>query len=191
MNKLDYSKNVLNRQWKTIGNDVQYDLDIHNKILYFQCSVSHEDWKINFDFPAIPYKKTNYVWMIHRGFLKDWKSIQDILSLLYEAIPDLTIVGYSHGSVLACLAHEDYLYRTGKQPTTYVFGCPRFLWNWNYKQIEPRFSNVHNIQNIGDIVTHVPFKWMGYRDVGQIEKIGSNYWLSGHTPEQYIGGLYV
>ena len=46
--------------------------------LYFEKSDGENDWKINFDFPAVPYRRMGKtVWFAHRGFLKVWKEIEE------------------------------------------------------------------------------------------------------------------
>lgn len=181
------------KNWKTIGSDVQYKLI--DKTLYFQQSNSNSDWKYNFSFPAIPYKNMEELFFVHRGFKKLWKEIRDEINKLDFD----TIVGYSHGGALATLAHEDYLFRKGVQPKTYVFGCPRILW-FPFKGIRERFSNITYIKNPLDIVTKIPPAIFGYRRVyGELISLKGNskkpldtkllLWITGHTPEDYIQRL--
>jgi hypothetical protein len=177
--------------WITVGKDVQYYHDKVNNILYFQCSSSDSDWKYNFRFPRLAYKQAETTWYIHGGFKIVWDSAKEAIQQIIKENKGLSIVGYSHGGPLAAMAHEEYWFQYGEQPDTYIFGSPRFLYCRNSKKVISRFSTIHNIQNIGDIVTHLPLYCMGFRNVGNIEKIGSKLWFTGHNPEQYIGGLYV
>ena len=190
MTLFEFYINALNDPWETIGNNIQYRLDKINHILYLQGSVEKSDWVYNFDFPVQAYRDADIKWRVHRGFMNAWKTAEEEVLPLMLQYNDLTIIGYSHGGALACLAHEDYLFYKQKQPRTIVFGCPRVLWGKDSKKILSRFSNLQNIKNIGDIVTKVPPKWMGYIDAGVVTYIGTSALWSGHNPEQYIGGLY-
>ena len=97
--------------------------------LLFQCSNGLEDWKNNFDFPAVPYKDMGERWFCHKGFLKVWKSIEPHISDYVKSsrAQKITVVGYSHGAAIATLAHEYvWFLRPDLRPflSGYGFGCP-------------------------------------------------------------------
>jgi predicted lipase len=185
----------------TAGDDAQFK--VVDGILYFQQSKGKEDWKNNLDFfPKgfrSPYKDMKERWLVHEGFLKVWKSIEDTITELLPSIKG--IVGYSHGGPLACFAHEKYLYMMHKVPArTVVFGCPPFLF-FPSASIKERFATVERIRTSGDIVAKLPTLF-GLRHCcgavvlkcGEPQKpIGRNwaYWLSGHSPEEYLARLSV
>ncbi len=184
----EYFDNCNQGPWITIGKDVQYKLE--NKVLYLQCSVSKSDWKYNLQFGIVPYKDMEIEFKVHRGFLALWKSIRDeIRKLDFD-----TIVGYSQGAAIAGFVHEDFIFRKGYEPTSYVFGCPRFLW-LPPKKIRGRFTKFLRHKNPRDIVTMVPPVLWGYWNAGPQVTLGGKIkrpkgyniflWLSGHSPFEY------
>ena len=174
--------------------------------IFFQWSNGKEDWKNNFDFAAEPYKDMDVRWKCHRGFLRVWKTIEpyikdNILDTKYSAI---RIVGYSHGSAIATLAHEyvwfnrpDLRQKTNENDwglMSYGFGCPRVFFGKIPKELKERWLTFLPIRNINDIVTHVPPVLFGYRHVARVVKIGEKgkliryRWLdcvSAHYPKNY------
>jgi len=151
--------------------------------LFFQCSRSATDWRNNFDFPVLPYKRMDQKWYVHGGFLKAWKSCRDVIAKQVEHFDELEIFGYSHGGALATLAHEDFVFSNGIWPNTITFGCPNVLWG----KTTNRFVNVLNYRVRGDIVGMVPPTWLGYHIAGVNKTIGPHSWPSvdKHKPEAY------
>lgn len=182
-----------NKGYQTIGH-LQYK--VVDNVLYFQCSHGTEDWKSNFDFPAVPYKNMSDRFLVHKGFILMWKQVRDIVSTLHFN----TIVGYSQGAVFAALAYEDTLYNRNIKCACITFGCPRFLFLPSRK-IQLRFADVLRIKNPTDIVSHVPPTLFGYRHIGhkQVLKnvakkpgdVSWPVWLSGHSPDRYKQNLEV
>jgi predicted lipase len=180
--------NCLEGPWKTIGNDTQYKILNHR--LYFQATNSNIDWKVNFDFPAIPYKNQPIRWCAHKGYLSNWKLIREVI--LNEMVKNKVniIVGYSHGAALAVLAHEDYGFTIQDGLIdTYTFGGPRVIWGW--QNIYNRFKQLYRVKVSGDIVTNVPFSIMGYHHIGILKEYGKNIipWWTHHRPEEYLANL--
>jgi len=187
MTPLDYFNAVLSGKWITKGRNVQYRIE--NRILYLQGSSDKDDWRINFDFPVVPYKRMKELFFIHRGYLKAWKSIRDEIVAKFPEFD--VIVGYSYGANVAIPIHEEFLYRQGYQPETYRYGGSKILFLPS-RRIRSRFSRVTNIQNREDIVSMVvPL----YSRVGKLVKLTKPLkrpegfprleWLSGHTPQMY------
>lgn len=146
--------------------------------IYFQGSDGKIDWKNNFDFPAKAYKRMGVtVWFAHRGFLKVWKSIEDLIlpHILDTSLDKIVICGYSHGASLALLCHELVWYRRPDLRDNifgFGFGSPRVLWGPRFKFITKRWESFTVIRNIDDLVTHVPPAFLGYYHPTPVFKIG-------------------
>ena len=186
MTPKEYFEKVLSGKWATAGRNIQYRLE--NRVLYFQASNEESDWAFNFDFPAVPYKDMKEKFLVHRGFLKAWKSVRDEIALLDFD----TIVGYSMGGALATFAHEDFRYRKGYQPKTIVFGCPKVLFLPSLHVLN-RFTAIGRYANKEDIVAKLPpffthvgrFERMNEVKLKRPEGFPLLAWLSGHTPQMY------
>lgn len=143
--------------------------------IYFEESDGDNDWRINFDFPAKPYKRMGKtVWFAHRGFLDTWKEIEKKVSddIIDKTVNEITVAGYSHGAAVAVLCHEYAWYNRPDIRNSlrgYGFGCPRVIWG---KIIDNRWKNFTVIRNIDDAVTHLPPSAFGYKHVGSMLEIG-------------------
>jgi hypothetical protein len=120
---------------------------------------------------GIPYR-------VHRGFLKAWKEVEDIIinAISDKEIKAITIVGYSHGGALAAFCHECcYYHRQDIKDNILgiafeaprIFGCIRVK-----KSLIERWERFFVIRNDKDIVTHCPPKIFGYTHVGNILHVG-------------------
>ena len=171
---------VTTRNWITSGNDVQYVIKETPScvFIFFQWTESLQDWKQNFKFWVKPYKNMKTTWYVHKGFLQNWKSVQDeIISKLDIKGRIVMVAGYSHGAALATLCFEDLKYRYPDADIYgVVYGSPRVVW-LPKKSIQYRFDAMYNIQVQGDLVTKVPFGIMGYKHVGFRYNIGKKIWL--------------
>lgn len=192
MTYLDYYRNCIDPNgYITIGH-LQYK--VINRVLYFQCSSGDEDWRSNFDFPAIPYKNMENVFYVHRGFLAMWKEARDIIATLDFDV----IIGYSQGAVFASLAYEDTLFTKHVKCPCITFGSPRFLFMPS-KHTKDIFKDVLRVKNPTDLVTHVPFVLMGFQHIGckivlENKAKKPNYekwyiWASGHSQSRYLQNL--
>lgn len=184
----------------TEGGDYAIEVDGNTLYILFEWSDGAEDWKNNFDFPAKPYKRMNELWFCHRGFLKVWKAMRDeienrVAEILKEhpEITDITIVGYSHGGAMALFATEDmtYLYGGKFNVSGYGFGAPRVLWGYVPKAVRERISAFVTVRNVPDIVTHLPPKVFGYRDINitEIGEEGKYKPIKAHYSSAYIEEL--
>ena len=74
----------------TVGDGVDYCFIQEDKTLYiyFEPSDGKIDWKHNFMFRKKPYKDMKTPYYVHRGFLKCWKTVEDIV---IDRIQDPTI----------------------------------------------------------------------------------------------------
>jgi predicted lipase len=166
------------QQWQTIGDDTQYLIKETDDefIIAFYGSNSDADWKTNFNFFKKPYKNMEVPFHVHRGFLKVWKLINDFfLDLVKDVEKPITIVGHSYGAAVATLCMEDIWFNYPKKRDTLklvTFGSPRVIGWYNYRKIKERWNNSSIYENRLDLVTHVPFAFMGFRHVQKITKIG-------------------
>lgn len=168
--------------------------------LFFEGSQGENDWKSNLDFPAKPYKRMGKtVWFAHRGFLKVWKEIEPTLvsDISDREVKKIVITGYSHGAAIAALCHEYvWFHRLDLRNALegYGFGCPRVFWGIKSKAVKERMERFTVVRNIDDIVTHLPFAWLGYFHVGELLKIGAHGKYSrvdAHKEENILTELLV
>ena len=159
------------------GKSANYATEIKDDVLYlyFEKSDGENDWRINFDFPAVPYRRMGKtVWFAHRGFLGVWKEIEEKVKddIFNKKIKGIICVGYSHGAAIAVLCYE---YARFNRPDLrediygYGFGCPRVIWG---EIPDDRWQNFTVIRNIDDAVTHLPPTVLGYKHIGKMLEIG-------------------
>lgn len=162
--------------------------------IYFAHSDGAVDWKNNLDFPARVLVTEKPQLLVHRGFLRVWRSIEPHVrdAILDARTKSVVTVGYSHGAALALLAY-DYVLRTRPDLRSategYGFGAPRVLWGCHRKSIRERFSHFTVIRNIDDIVTHLPPVLLGYFHAGELLAIGKRGRYSAfdaHRPENIL-----
>lgn len=174
----------------TPKNEVNYQFEVDGKTLYifFEPSNGKLDWRHNFQFSKRPYKDMKVPYRVHRGFLKCWKEIEDIIISKVKEIDDsdpskltykydkIIIVGYSHGAAIAMLCHECcWFHREDIRDSikTIAFDGPRVYGGFKVKKkLQERWKNFILIRNDTDIVTHVPPYIFGYTHVGTVVQIG-------------------
>ena len=128
-------KLIINTSYTKVGIDVDYAILKKEDATYllFQETTTKIDWKINFQFWAKPYKNQKNPMLIHRGYVKAWKSCNDeIMNTTIKAVAEnnhkpLIIAGWSYGGAMAILAMEDYFFRTGLKPQVITFGGPKII----------------------------------------------------------------
>ena len=110
---------------------------------------------------------------VHRGFLKSvntvWNDIQNAIMSFQDKGQSLWFTGHSLGAALATLAVAKMGEDAKPVHGLYTFGQPRvggktFARNFNLDFKAQTFRFVNN----SDIVTRVPRRVLGYRDVGQV-----------------------
>lgn len=165
--------------------------------LFFEKSNGPSDWKNNLDFPAKPYRDMEGLWFAHRGFLRVFKSMKDLLApqIADPRVGRIVISGYSHGAALALLTHEYCVFHrpdVAAQIFGYGFGCPRVVWGPVPHSVQARFRNFTVLRNHVDLVTHLPPALFGYRHVGNFLRIGADRrdgLIDSHRPENYLAAL--
>lgn len=150
--------------YKTVGNDLQYYIfkdNIKQKIyIIFQESRSKIDWKVNFNFPSKVYKRQSKFYLVHRGYVKSWKSCNDIimneLISFIQSNPNYEVVisGWSYGGAISQLCAEDLYYRTKIKPTLITFGSPKILYFlFSKKHFENCCKEIKQYYQPNDFVT--------------------------------------
>ena len=178
--------------YETVGHDVNYAFreDDSHLFIFFEGSkdITEKrgwiDWLRNFwFFPSRkkPYKGMEDTFYVHSGFLAAWKEVEDII---FEKISqknergsfyfdDITVVGFSHGAALACLAHEFIWYHRQdiceNGLVTYAFESPRIYGGFRIKDdLKERWVNCFVFRNGTDLVTHLPPRLFGFSHVGYV-----------------------
>ena len=189
--------------WTTGGEDTQYCFieSRGENILLFAPSNSKVDWKNNFSFFRKPYKQMKIKFYVHGGFLKCWKLVEDeILDYIKDNnMTNLTIAGWSYGGAMSTLCTEDLWFNMPELETrTITFGAPKVLSVFGYKKVINRFKNITMYKNGSDIVTKVPFNWMGFKHVVKLTQIGEKPYFKGyfnpykyHDMQPLDGGGYI
>ncbi len=163
--------------------DIQCFLRINKSVatIVFRGSDSKKDWKTDLKFwkTAVPYGNYSSKIRVHAGFISAYKSphirirIQKYISSF--DIQKVYITGHSYGAALAVLCAVDLEYNFPKKDyEVIVFGCPRVGNNAFKKSYNLRVFKTLRVENIGDIVTKVPFAFLGYRHIGSRLKIGKH-----------------
>jgi|WetSurMetagenome_2_1015567.scaffolds.fasta_scaffold04051_11 hypothetical protein len=144
MKPCDLFKLIQDSSYTTSGLSLDWTIyiDHENKRVYllFQETCGKFDWKMNLDFPAVPYKQQEHVFRIHQGWAKVWKSANDTVMAAFIAAcqkyPEYypTVGGWSYGGSITPVAAEDYNYRANKisgliaRPDIMTFGGPKPLY---------------------------------------------------------------
>lgn len=157
--------------------DTEWKWDVKDDILYlaFQGSGSLLDWLMNFAFwPVLAvfkraYSKGEIHWYAHWGFLRKWKAVrEDVLQIIRENdIKKVVSSSFSQGAGVNVLAHEGIRYHhPDLELETHLWGCPRAVFKKNFDKIVDRFKGCIRYVVRRDVVTKVPFSWMGFRHIG-------------------------
>lgn len=173
--------------------DYQIKVDDEKKRIYliFQQSHGGLDWPNNLDVAVVPYKNGMKQFYVHRGFVRAWKSANDIILGTLDAIRkqhegyELLIIGWSHGAALAMLAAEDINFRsrkelsnplTGERPKVITFGAPKFAFGKRTVEyfkdcIDPTSEEVCDRNDMVTIVQLPGYKHICKSSVGESFKL--------------------
>lgn len=149
-------------------------------LILFEPSDGSVDWRHNFTFFRKPYHDMEIPYYVHGGFLKCWRIVKDVvIAKLHERLwKHVVITGYSHGGALALLAHECAWFelpqlRNGRIITV-AFEAPRIYGGFEVNdEIAGRWNNAYVIRTNKDLVTHMPPRFVGFCDVGQMLQINT------------------
>lgn len=186
--------------WLTVGTDTQYNIYEYpdEYVIIFAESNSSADWKTNFRFKRKPYKEMDIPFLVHKGFLSEWKLINDFFIAEVQSMLDkpITIVGWSYGGAMATLCKEDLWYNfppIRNSLRLITFGSPRVIGWRNYSKIKERWANTTRYKNDYDLVTMVPFWLMLYRHVCKATRLHTHdsfiHMLRCHKIERYIDNM--
>lgn len=189
--------NCLHIDYQQVGSEVNYAFIEEDKTLYiyFQCSNGAEDWRKNFDFKHEAYG----LFKVHRGFYQAYYEVRNIIldKVYSKDYEEVIIVGYSHGSAIATICHQDVRYHFPSiKLQTFAFESPRSLKV--PKKLRYYWDGLTRIKNGSDLITHLPFKIMGFDDLGEEIKIKGDTKLikkfiprciKYHYPDVVIDGL--
>ncbi|MDR0406197.1 MAG: lipase family protein [Clostridiales bacterium] len=151
-------------------------------------------WKM-----AVPYNNDSSRIRVHNGFINAYKVNRvraKIQSMIDSTVDKIIVSGHSYGAALAVLCAVDLQYNfKGKDVAVFLFGCPRvgnaaFAASYNR-----RVFKTFRVENSNDVVTKLPFAFMGYRHVGVTLRIGAPkvaFWFSfrDHLPREYYRQLW-
>lgn len=127
---------------------------------------------IKFIKKAVPYDNPQSKIRVHSGFINAYKSdkIRGRIIKIVGADPQIKrirVTGHSLGAALATLCAVDLQYNfPDRDYEVILFGSPR-VGNCAFKKsYDKRIFKTMRIKNRGDIITELPFAFMGYRHVG-------------------------
>ena len=185
-------------KYEQTGSEVNYAFVEEGKTLYiyFQCSNGAEDWRKNFDFKHEAYG----LFKVHRGFYQAYYEVRNIvLDKVYSKdYEEVIIVGYSHGSAIATICHQDVRYHFPNiKLQTFAFESPRSLKV--PKKLRYYWDGLTRIENNWDLVCHCPPRLFGFDDLGIKVKIKGDTKLvekkfvpkciKSHYPQCVMNGL--
>ena len=159
-----------------------------------------KEWFSNFRFckKKIPYNNEKSKIKVHTGFINSYKApnVRDkILASVTNGTHYIKITGHSRGAALAVLCAVDIQYNFPERDIEAIlFGCPRVGNRAFVNSFNKRVSKTVRVENSNDIVTKIPFAFMGYRHVGARVHIGAfrfpfYFSVSDHLPHNYYSGL--
>jgi len=185
---------------ETIG--VHCYLRVHRDCLWitFRGTDSLGEWLSNLTFwkKSIPYDNMETKIRVHTGFLNVYKNnkVRDkILAEITEEINHIRITGHSRGAALAVLSAVDIQYNfPDRDIEVILFGCPRVGNKEFAKSYNKRVDKTVRIENSNDLITKLPFPFMGFRHVGAKLHIGKPripfiFSTNDHYPHRYLSGL--
>lgn len=154
--------------------DIQCYLRKHENqlVITFRGTNSNKDRITDLKFwkKVIPYDNMSSKIRVHSGFIDTYKceQIRDkIHSLITDDIKFIKVTGHSYGAALAVLCGLDLQYNfQNKDYEVYLYGCPRVGNRAFMDSYNKRVFKTLRIENSNDLVTKIPFIFMGYRHVG-------------------------
>lgn len=165
---------VISRLWDSYSSTegyILYDMYFEEYIIVFKGSKEIKDWFYDFMFFKTFFLRYNDKdIMIHKGFYKSWKTIQNKLIreisdiFLKKENKPITLLGHSLGGALATILFSYlnfYDYDYTKNCRLVTFGAPKVFNNVGAEFLDNISSNKLKIINKGDIVSLLPFN--GYK----------------------------
>jgi hypothetical protein len=181
------------------------------RVFSFQGTNGVEDWITNLFailWPSRIHHDLVKGVMIHAGFDLDWCPIEKtVLDLVAQyGVDKVIFAGHSKGAALARRALFEMVWKYGKQVPTFMFGEPNGGNEQYYCDSElcqSYLSSAFSFKNNNDIVTNVPWKWLGYYSPQRIQvSSGKENWsgwmtkmffwagnCNDHYPMRYVQAL--
>lgn len=198
------------QKWKVI--DKKKDLDLamwyEGGVLYvnFKGSDSPKDWLFNFSFLPImaPYKNMIDKYYTHSGFSKLYHIARDDIheKFLKEKPKKIVIVGHSLGGALGTLCYADFKWHKENiegydvKIVGMVSGCPRVGFFIGFENFKKYTEGLIRLTFNNDFVARIPFRWLGYKHIGEHEHFGKKLWwpltpsaIYHHFRESYLNHL--
>lgn len=167
----------------------------------FRGTDSRKDWATDFRFwkKTIPYGNYSSKIRVHTGFISAYKCPEirgRIQSYVTGGVHRIQVMGHSYGAALAVLCAVDLQYNfPDRDIEVALFGCPRVGNTAFQRSYNNRVFKTLRVENGNDIVTKIPFCFMGYRHVGIRLHVGTAR-LPGlvsfeqHRPQRYYQALW-
>lgn len=175
----------------------------------FQGSWGFTDWLMNFMFrliKVVPYSSMSKKSPIktHYGFIKQYKLVRDRLRVDLNSLAqqygkpnNIYFTGHSLGGALAVLASLDHQYHgfvTQDRIQMINFGSPKVGNKYFQESFNNRIIHSTRYVNGGDLVSLVPFDWMGYKGVDDKLYIKKNkfpyFSIADHNHENYYNHFF-
>jgi len=184
-------------------NGVQYYVGRKNNtiVIAFRGTDSFRDLLTDAEFwkMSIPYGNTNSDIKVHSGFIKAYKHpcVRDAIhTFITDEIDTVYITGHSYGAALSLLCAIDLEYNFPKKYyEVALFGCPcvgnrAFVSSYNKRLIKTL-----RVENGNDMVSKIPFRFMGFSHAGIRIHIGTPriigvFSLGQHAVQQYYEKLW-
>jgi hypothetical protein len=157
--------------------DVQFRVDRQGNAagVFFQGSVSRRDWLLDFDACIHPYRDSPVKWQAHHGFVRGYKSVRETIMARLQGVTSIYCSGYSLGAAYGTLFHEDARFNFPDATLcSILFGTPRVVWMPSNK-VKERFVDLVRVNVSGDLVSHLPSAFAGFRHVGAGCVFGPKY----------------
>ena len=160
-----------------------------DKIIVFEGtndSDGAKDWLNDFDVLKIHASKITPLYdsniKIHKGF---WDNYSNLRESIHEVIcasteKKLSLCGHSMGAADALLCRADVLDNFKIDLPVVTFGCPSVGNKAFYDYVMS--SEIKLFKNNNDLVTNVPFQWLGYYHPKYTQVSGNTPSFKGWTP---------
>ena len=162
-------------------------------IIYIMGSNEFKDWLYNFSFPFMqtPYKKegTNKKIKMHSGFYKSYKYIRAEIHSRVKDKTKVLLMGQSFGAAIASITALDLQYNFPKMNIFCITtGSPRVGNKVLVDSYNKRVKKTTRYVYGSDIVTRVPFRWMGYKHIGTLKQLSKKKFFPSIKDHLYPKG---
>ena len=153
-----------------------------------------KDWIRNFNITPVKDRIEGHTVYVHRGFHEAFQELVEVLYPQIHRYKEIAIVGYSHG---ASVGLRTYFYIKQVLPAVKVnppvlFGCPSlfsFMDIKGFLTIKKLCRPVITVRLGNDIVSRIPFWFMGYGRVGKELKFKID--RKRQNPAQWFKSLFL